>query len=103
MATRGERVFVVLDAHDREEVFEVTRDVDDAMSLVRLLTPDLPHMLARSMREAAIVRAAEQVVREQARRRDISSFSGIWYTSRVPSSCHSASPSIMFPSLEGAQ
>ena len=102
MATPGERVFVVLDARDREEAFEVTRDVDDMMSLVRLLTPDLPPALAHAMREAAIVRAAEQVVLAQARRGDISSFTGVWYTSRVPSSGDAASPSIMFPSLEGA-
>ena len=97
MATPGERVFVVLDACDREEAF-----VDDMMSLVRLLTPDLPPALAHAMREAAIVRAAEQVVLAQARRGDISSFTGVWYTSRVPSSGDAASPSIMFPSLEGA-
>ena len=77
MATHGERVFVVLDARDREEVFEVTRDVDDMVSLVRLLTPDLPPVLARSMREAAIVKAAERVVRTQARRGDSSSFTGV--------------------------
>ena len=97
MATPGERVFVVLDACDREEAF-----VDDMMSLVRLLTPDLPPALAHAMREAAIVRAAEQVVLAQARRGDISSFTGVWYTNRVPSSGDAASPSIMFPSLEGA-
>ena len=102
MATPGERVFVVLDAHDREEVFEVTREVNDIMSLVQLLTPDLPPALTRPMREAAIVKAAEQVVRAQARRGDISSFTGVWYTSRVPPSADAASPSVMFPSVEEA-
>ena len=90
-----ERILVALDAHDREEVFEITRDVEDMMSLVQLLTPDLPPVLLRSMREAAIMRAAEQVVRAQARRRDIHSFLGTWSIRRVPSSII---PSSMFPS-----
>ena len=102
MATPDERVFVVLDARDREEVFDVTRDVDDWMSLVQLLTPDLPPELMCSMKKSVIVRAAEQIVRDQARRGDISSFTGIWYTSRVPRSDHAASPSITSPSLEEA-
>ena len=84
MATNGERVFVVLDAHDRKEVFEITRKVNDAVSLAQLLTPDLPTMLARSVREAAITRTAERVVRERTRRSDTNAFSGIWYISRIP-------------------
>ena len=102
MATPGEKVFVVLDHHDREEAFEVTQEVNDMMSLVQLLTPDLPPALTRSMREAAIVRVAERVVRTQAERGDISSFTGVWYTSRVPLSADAASPSVMSPSLEEA-
>ena len=87
---------MALDAHDREEVFEITRDVEDMMSLVQLLTPDLPPVLLNSMREAAIMRAAQQVVKAQARRRDIHSFSGAWSISRVPSSIV---PLFRFPSL----
>ena len=100
MATPGEKVFVVLDHHDREEAFEVTQEVNDWMALVQLLTPDLPPALTRSMREAVIVKAAERVVRTQARRGDMSTFTGVWYTSRVPPLTEAASPSVMFPAME---
>ena len=91
-----ERILVALDAHDREEAFEITRDVEEMMSLVQLLTPDLPPVLLNSMREATIMRAAQQVVKAQARRRDIRSFLGTWSIRRVPSSII---PLFMFPSL----
>ena len=85
---------MTLDFCDREETFEVTRDVEEMMSLT--LAPDLPPVLLESMREAAIMRAAQQVVKAQARRRDIHSFSGAWSISRVPSSIV---PLFRFPSL----
>ena len=100
MATTRERVFVVLDAHDREEAFEITWDVNYRMSLAQSQTSDLPPTLAYAMRKAAVMRAAEQVVWRQAGRRDIKSFTGIWYTRRVPASFHSTIPSTMFPSAE---
>ena len=77
-----ERIFVVFDAHDREEEFELTQAVNDMMSLVQLLAPDLSPMLIHPMREAAIVRAAEQVARAQRRRGNISS---PWFIRRVTS------------------
>ena len=100
MATLDEKVFVVLDHDDREEAFEVTREVDDWMALVQLLAPGLPPALTRSMREAAIVQAAERIVRTQARRGDVSTFTGMWYTSRVPPLTEAASPLVMFPTME---
>ena len=68
-----ERIFMVFDAHDREEEFELTQAVNDMMSLVQLLAPDLSPMLIHPMREAAIVKAAEQVARAQQRRGNTSS------------------------------
>ena len=100
MATPGEKVFVVLDHDGREEAFEVTRKVDNWMALVGLLSPDLPPSLTSSMREAAIRKAAEQLVRKQARRGNRSTFTGIWYTSRVPPLTEAASPSVGFPATE---
>ena len=85
---------MALDAHDRQEVFEITRDVEDMMT--QLLTPGLPPVLLHSMREAAIMREAKQVIKAQARRRDIHSFLGEWSVGRVPSS---NIPSFRFPSL----
>ena len=85
---------MALDAHDRQEVFEITRDVEDMMT--QLLTPGLPPVLLHSMREAAIMRAAKQVIKAQARRRDIHSFLGEWSVGRVPSS---DIPVFRFPSL----
>ena len=102
MDITGERVSVVLDARDREEAFEITWDVHYRMSLAQSHS-DLPPTLTRAMRKAAVMRAAEQVVWRQAGRRDIKSFTGIWYTRRVPSSFHSTIPSTMFPSAEETQ
>ena len=76
-----ERIFVVFDAHDREEEFELTRAVNDMMSLAQLLAPGLSSMLIHPMREAAIVRAAKQVARAQQRRGNTSS---PWCIKRVP-------------------
>ena len=89
-----ERIFVALNAHDRQEVFEITRDVEETMT--QLSTPGLPPVLLHAMREAAITRAVKQVIKAQARRRDIHSFLGEWSIGRVPSS---NIPSVRFPSL----
>ena len=85
---------MTLDFCDREETFEVTRDVEEVMSLT--LTPGLPLMLLESVREAAIMRAARQVVKAQARRKDIHLLSRIMVISRVPPSII---PLDRFPSL----
>ena len=85
---------MTLDFCDREETFEVTRDVEEVMSLT--LAPDLPPVLLESVREAAIMRAARQVVEAQARRRDIHLLSRVMVISRVPSSIV---PLHRFPSL----
>ena len=85
---------MALNAHDHQEVFEVTRDVEETMS--QLSTPGLPPGLLHAMREAAITRAVKQVIKAQARRRDIYSFLGEWSIGRVPSS---NIPSVRFPSL----
>ena len=72
---------MVFDAHDHEEEFEVTQAINDMMSLAPLLAPGLSSMPFHPMREAAIVKAAEQVARAQQRRGNTSS---PWRIRRVP-------------------
>ena len=89
-----ERLLVTLDFGEREETFEVTRDVEEVMSLT--MAPGLPLVLLESVREAAIMRAARQVIKAQAQRKDIHLLSRIMVISRVPSSII---PLDRFPSL----
>ena len=89
-----ERIFVALKAHDRQEVFEVTRDVEETVT--QLSTPGVPPVLLHAMKEAAITRAARQILGAQTTRSDIHSFVGEWSVGRVLSS---SIPVFRFPSL----
>ena len=85
---------MTLDFGDHEETYDVTRDVEEVVSLAR--TPGLPLVLLESVREAAIMRAARQVVKAQGRRKDFHLLSRIMVISRVPPSII---PLDRFPSL----
>ena len=89
-----ERIFVALNARDRQEVFEVTRDVEETVT--QLSTPGVPPALLHAMEEAAITRAARQILRAQSTRSDIHSFVGEWSVGRVLAS---SIPVFRFPSL----
>ena len=89
-----ERIFVALNAYDRQEVFEVTKDVEEAVT--QLSTPGAPPALLRAMKEAAIARAARRILRAQSTRGDIHSFVGEWSVGRVLAS---SIPVFRFPSL----
>ena len=85
---------MALNAHDRQEVFEVTRDVEETVT--QLSTPGVPPVLLHAMREAAITKAARQILGAQTKRGDVHSFVGEWSVGRVPSS---NIPVFRFPSL----
>ena len=85
---------MALNAHDRQEVFEVTKDVEETVT--QLSAPGLSPVLLHAMKEAAITKAAKQVLKAQTKRRDVHSFLGEWSVGRVPSS---NIPAFRFPSL----
>ena len=85
---------MALNAHDRQEVFEVTRDVEETVT--QLSTPGVPPVLLHAMREAAITKAARQILRAQTKRGDVHSFVGEWSVGRVLAS---SIPVFRFPSL----
>ena len=85
---------MALNADDRQEVFEVTKGVEEAMT--RLSSPGAPPALLHAMKEAAIARAARQILRAQSARSDIHSFGGKWPAGRVLAS---SIPVFRFPSL----
>ena len=85
---------MALNAHDRQEVFEVIRDVEETVT--QLSTPGVPPALLHAMEEAAITRAARQTLKAQSTRSGIHSFVGEWSAGRVLAS---SIPVFRFPSL----
>ena len=73
------RAYVVFTINGRTVESDLTPAVEDMMFLVRQLEPNLPNATANELRESAITRAADAVIRAHQREGNV----GAWYIRRT--------------------
>ena len=76
-----ERVFLTVDTGDQAVELEFTQAVDSMMSLMRPWTSSMSSILRNRVKDGAIMRATEAVIRDRQGRGEITA---PWFVRRVP-------------------
>ena len=77
-----ERVFLTIGTGDQAVELELTQAVDSMMSLMRPWTSSMSSFLRNRVKDGAIMRATEAVIRDRQERGEITT---PWFVRRVPS------------------
>ena len=83
MPVATERIFLVFDTGDWEVEFELTQAVNSMMTLMQPLTSSMSYILLNRVKDGAIMRATEAVIRARQERGEIIA---PWVIRRIPPS-----------------
>ena len=83
MPAATQRVFLVFGTGDQEVEFELTQAVNSMMTLMQPLTSSMSYILLNRVKDGAIMRATEAVIRARQERGEIIT---PWVIRRIPPS-----------------